>query len=90
MEPFFEDSQLLHSVVSPLSFNPSTPVAARAIVGGLADKLIDPVDQVAPLWEHWERPEILWYPGGHLGHVIRSDLYSFIDRRLKLAGLTRV
>ena len=90
MEPFFEDSQLLHSVVSPLSFNPSTPVAARAIVGGLADKLIDPVDQVAPLWEHWERPEILWYPGGHLGHVIRSDLYSFIDRRLKLAGLSRV
>ena len=90
MEPFFEDSQLLHSVVSPLSFKPSTPVAARAIVGGLADKLIDPVDQVAPLWEHWERPEILWYPGGHLGHVIRSDLYSFIDRRLKLAGLSTV
>jgi pimeloyl-ACP methyl ester carboxylesterase len=90
MVPFMEESRQLHSVVSPLSFTPSTPVAARAIVGGLADKLIDPVDQVAPLWEHWDRPEILWYPGGHLGHVIRGDLYSFIDRKLKSAGLSTV
>jgi len=90
MLPFLKESQQLHSVVSPLSFTPSTPVDARALVGGLADKLIDPVEQVAPLWEHWGRPAILWYPGGHLGHVIRSDLYSFIDERLKLAGLSTV
>jgi len=90
MLPFLKESQQLHSVVSPLSFTPSTPVDARALVGGLADKLIDPVEQVAPLWEHWDRPAILWYPGGHLGHVIRSDLYSFIDERLKLAGLSTV
>ena len=90
MMPFMQESRQLHSVVSPLSFTPSTPVHARAIVGGLADKLIDPVDQVAPLWEHWDRPEILWYPGGHLGHVIRGDLYSFIDRKLKSAGLSTV
>jgi hypothetical protein len=90
MMPFMEESRQLHSVVSPLSFTPTTPVQARAIVGGLADKLIDPVDQVAPLWEHWDRPEILWYPGGHLGHVVHGDVYSFIDRRLKLAGLSTV
>ncbi|MEX0767396.1 MAG: alpha/beta hydrolase family protein [Microthrixaceae bacterium] len=90
LQPFLRESQQLHSVVSPLSFTPSTPVHARAIVGGLADKLIDPVEQVAPLWEHWDRPEILWFPGGHIGHLIRSDMYSFIDRRLKLAGLCSV
>jgi len=90
MENCLEDSRLIHSVVSPLSFTPSTPVNARAIVGGLADKLIDPVDQVAPLWEHWDRPEILWYPGGHLGHLIRSDLHSFVDKTLKAAGLSTV
>ena len=84
---FQDASAVVHSVVSPLSFEPSTPHSARAIAGGLADKLIDPVDQVAPLWEHWGRPRILWYPGGHVGHLVRRDLHNFIDEILTATGL---
>jgi len=88
MAPFLDASTLVHSVVSPLKFDPITPHSARAIAGGLADKLIDPVDQVAPLWEHWGRPRILWFPGGHVGHLVRRDLHTFVDETLESTGLT--
>lgn len=89
MAPLLEPAALVHRVVSPLAFEPSTPRTRRAIVAGLADKLIDPVEQVAPLWEHWERPPIHWYPGGHLGHFVRRDIRAFVDATLARCGAVR-
>jgi pimeloyl-ACP methyl ester carboxylesterase len=90
LDPVMEQASLVHSVVSPLRFAPTTPRSRRAIAAGLADKLIDPVEQVAPLWEHWDRPNIHWYSGGHVGHLVRRDLRTFIDVTLSRSGLARV
>ncbi len=89
MAPITAASEILHTPVSPLQFATSTPRARLAIAAGLADKLIDPVEQVAPLWEHWGRPSIHWYPGGHVGHLVRRDLREFVDVALARWGLAR-
>jgi pimeloyl-ACP methyl ester carboxylesterase len=87
--PVLESATAMHSVVSPLQFKPSTPVARRYIVAGLVDRLIDPVDQVAPLWQHWEQPSIHWYPGGHIGYVVRRDVRQYVDDALVRSGVAR-
>jgi hypothetical protein len=56
--------------------------------GALADRFVPPA-QVEMLWQHWEQPEILWYPGGHLGFRFHHSVREFVDgalRRTVLAG----
>jgi hypothetical protein len=53
------------SVVSPLKIDPKVPAAGRAIFGGITDRIV-PADQVRDLYEHWDRPAMVWYQGGHL------------------------
>jgi pimeloyl-ACP methyl ester carboxylesterase len=89
LTPILESATAMHSVVSPLQFKPSTPVARRYIVAGLVDRLIDPVDQVAPLWQHWEQPSIHWYPGGHIGYIVRRDVRQYVDDALVRSGVAR-
>ena len=89
LTPVLESATALHSVVSPLRLVPNTPVARRYIVAGLVDQLIDPVDQVAPLWHHWERPSIHWYPGGHIGYIVRRDVRQYVDDALIRSGVAR-
>ena len=54
----------LFRVVSPLAFAPKVPVDGRAIYAGIGDHLI-PADHPRDLWEHWERPRIVWMQSGH-------------------------
>lgn len=77
----------IHRVVSPLSFTPATPVERRFIFGGVADRLIDPVEQTGRLWEHWGRCEIHWFAGGHVGGLRRADVGRFVDQALTRSGL---
>ncbi len=84
-----EPATALHSVVSPLALESRTPVERRFIAAGLVDKLIDPVDQVARLWRHWGQPSIHWYPGGHIGYVVRRDVRHFVDAALVQSGVAR-
>jgi pimeloyl-ACP methyl ester carboxylesterase len=90
LTPMLEPATALHSVVSPLRFDPSTPVARRFIAAGLVDRLVDAVGQVAPLWHHWEQPSIHWYPGGHIGCAIRRDVRWFVDAALIRSGLLHI
>ena len=55
--------ELLHPV-SPLALPPRVPHAARFIYAGTADRVVTP-DHAQDLFVHWERPRMLWYPGGH-------------------------
>jgi dienelactone hydrolase len=59
-----EVSEVL-SVISPLALEPRVPRERRYIFGAVADRLVPP-DQVRDLWDHWERPRIVWYPGAHV------------------------
>jgi hypothetical protein len=56
---------------APLRLRPRVSHEARFVVGGLADRIVPPL-QVLALWEHWGRPAHHWYPGSH---------FVWLDRR---------
>ena len=77
----------LGRMVSPLSLLPRVPMQGRFIYAGVADRLVHPRDQVLRLWEHWGRPEIEWYQGGHTGFFRSRPVHEFIDAALIQSGL---
>jgi hypothetical protein len=76
-------------MMSPLSLTPRVPMGGRFIYGGVVDRVVHPHDQVMRLWEHWGRPEIFWYPGGHTGFLRSRPVQDFIDTALERSGLAQ-
>ncbi len=76
----------LGRMVSPLSLQPRVPMSGRFVYGGVADRVVHPRHQVERLWEHWGKPEIVWYRGGHTGFFTRP-VQRFIDAALVQSGL---
>ena len=72
----------LGRMVSPLSLNPRVPMEGRFIYAGIADQLVHPREQVVRLWEHWGRPDIVWYKGGHTGFFQSRPVQRFVDAAL--------
>jgi dienelactone hydrolase len=83
-----EKARPLGRMVSPLSLTPKVPMPGRFIYGGVADRLVNPRDQVLKLWEHWGRPEVHWYQGAHTGFFRSRPVQDFIDAALRQSGLT--
>lgn len=77
----------LGRVVSPLALTPRVPPEGRFIYAGLADRLVHPREQVIRLWEHWGRPEITWYAGGHTGFFRSRPVVRFVNEALLRSGL---
>lgn len=71
----------LYRVHSPLELSPKLPTERLMIVAGQGDRICDPV-HVRWLWEHWRRPEIHWFAGGHLAHFGRAGLVRAVLRFL--------
>ncbi len=76
----------LHRMISPLAMQPLVPHDRRFIYAGLADRLTTPV-QGHRLWMHWQRPEALWFRGGHLGFLWSREVQAFVDGALTESGL---
>jgi pimeloyl-ACP methyl ester carboxylesterase len=74
-------------MVSPLSLQPRVPMRGRFIYAGIADRVVHPREQAARLWEHWGKPEIAWYPGGHTGFFASRPVQQFVDAALVQSGL---
>lgn len=78
-----------HQIVAPLRL----PVLVRRerlfVHAGLVDRLAPPVEQAAPLWEHWGRPAVCWQPGGHMGFLVGDSVKTFVDDALVRSGLCR-
>ena len=74
-------------MISPLALTPRVEIQGRFIYAGVADRLVHPRDQVTRLWEHWGRPEIVWYQGGHTGFFRSRPVQRFIDDALTQSGL---
>lgn len=74
-------------MVSPLSLTPLVPMQGRFIYAGVADRLVHPREQVIRLWEHWGKPEIVWYPGGHTGFFRSRPVQRFVWDALQQSGL---
>jgi len=77
----------LGRMVSALSMTPRVPPAGRFIYAGVADRLVHPRDQVARIWEHWGKPDIQWYQGGHVGFFRSQPVRQFVDAALTQSGL---
>ncbi len=77
----------LGRMISPLSLTPKVPAAGRFIYAGLADQVVHPRHQVNRLWEHWGRPDIEWYRGGHAGFFQSRPVQRFVTDALVQSGL---
>jgi len=77
--------QMTH-MVSPLTFDPVVPKERRYIYAGIADRVVKP-DQSRALWRRWERPEILWYSGGHVASQFKSEVLDFVEASLAASGM---
>lgn len=74
-------------MVSPLSMEPKVPPQGRFIYAGVADRIVHPRQQVIQLWEHWDRPDIGWYHGGHTGFFQARPVQRYVDAALVQSGL---
>jgi hypothetical protein len=71
----------IYRVVSPFSFTPKTPRDSRFVFAGYGDRLAT-AGQAQRLWEHWDRPEICWYPGDHVGYLWSRRVRDFLRASL--------
>lgn len=76
-EPVLE----LERFVDPLRFQPAVPVDRRFVMAGLIDRITTPY-QALELWHHWGEPPLLWYPGGHTGHIWSKQFWESVDEAL--------
>jgi hypothetical protein len=82
-ERVLELARQLGTLVSPLSFAPRLPHERRFVYAGLADRLAHPRHQVGRLWEHWGRPQALWYKGGHVAFSRNKTVGRFVRGSLE-------
>jgi len=78
----------LFTLVSPLAAKPTPPRAHRFLFAASADGIAPPL-QAQRLWEHWERPDIFWYPGGHVSFFWTRAVQSFVDQSLRRSLLDK-
>jgi pimeloyl-ACP methyl ester carboxylesterase len=81
MDRFWEDTKRLLTVVSPLAMAPRISHDRRYIFAGVADRLAPPGAAQA-LWEHWERPRILWYQGTHTSFLVEPEVRDLFDEAM--------
>jgi pimeloyl-ACP methyl ester carboxylesterase len=76
----------LWQVHAPLLRHPVVPRERRFVVGALGDRICPPAHAHA-LWDHWERPPVHWYPGGHLAQFGRGRALGAVREFLGTLGL---
>ncbi len=58
--------------ISPHSLKPVIPKERVLIAAGLGDAYV-PRDSTLEVWEAWDHPNIVWYPGGHLSIMLPGN-----------------
>jgi len=77
----------VQNVVSPLVLRPKLSRDRRFVFAGLGDRM-STSGQAHRLWEHWERPSVAWYPGGHVGFWWVGSVNRFVTEALVSCGLS--
>ena len=78
----------VHRVVSPLALQPKPSKDRRFLFAGIGDRM-STAAQARRLWEHWGRPQMAWYPGGHVGFFFAGSVSEFVEDALVSSGLAR-
>ena len=86
VEAFWSDARRVLSVISPLAMPPRIPRERRFIFAGLVDRLVPPA-VVRELWEHWDRPQIGWYPGSHVSFLLEPTVREFLESAYRACGM---
>ena len=68
--------------VSPLGLEPLVPAPARAVFGGVGDRIV-PSAHPRDLMEHWETTRAAWYQGAHITFPLHSQVRRLIDTTLR-------
>jgi pimeloyl-ACP methyl ester carboxylesterase len=77
----------LSRLASPLSFAPVVPLERRFIYAAIGDRLVT-ARQAELLWQHWDRPPILWLQGAHILNNVRASR-RFVSRAFAASGVDR-
>jgi hypothetical protein len=72
------DARVLSRLVSPLAFPALVPRDKLHVYAAIGDRLVTPQQAVA-LWEHWDRPQILWLQGGHIVNNLGASRRFVVD-----------
>ena len=76
----------VHRVVSPLVLEPKPSRDRRFLFAGIGDRM-STSHQARRLWEHWDRPRMAWYAGGHVGFFWAGEVSRFVEEALAASGL---
>ena len=74
-------------MTSPVSLAPRVPPNGRFVYSGLADQVVHPRAHALRIWEHWGKPDVVWYHGGHMSFFRSGPVQEFIDDALVQSGL---
>lgn len=74
------------AVHAPMTRPPRLASDRLFVVGGLGDQ-ITPPDQAAALAAHWHT-DVLWFHGGHVAQLGRSDAFRTVRRAIGNAGFS--
>lgn len=61
----------------PLNYYPKLNKEQILIIGGKKDKIL-PEEHTCKLWEHWGKPRLHWFHGGHLALFEREKVFNKI------------
>jgi hypothetical protein len=84
----WEDARRLLRVISPLALPVKVPHERRYLFAAMADRLVPP-GHARDLWEHWERPRVAWYEGGHVSFGWESAVRALLADALERSGMLR-
>lgn len=84
---FLTVAEPIGRMLSPLSLTPRVPPQGRFVYAGIADQIVHPRANAVRLWEHWGRPEVFWYHGGHTSFFRSEPVQEFIEDALVQSGL---
>jgi hypothetical protein len=82
-EDLLADAYLVHAPTTRVA---QLPPERLFVVAGLGDQ-ITPPDQATTLAAHWNT-DVLWFHGGHLAQIGRSDAIRSVRRALDNAGFS--
>ncbi len=87
MAPLLDSCRRVFRPVSPLELTPQVPVDRRFVVAGTLDRFVRPSTQAVALWQHWDRCDMEWFHGTHVGLFWAKGVQDQIDERLRRYGL---